>query len=154
MTKKVYLILGVSFILILGLSIFSIYYTSKITKEVITKEEKISLESQASYPKNLIIPADPNQYGMVVIEKDSSLEEFETVISKKIEELKSQYPQEFKNYLQEKDPVEVKEKIKTIQESIEECLQKLKENPEDEKLKTRLQRLIILRSIINKLYPQ
>lgn len=153
--KKIYLILSIVFILVLGLSIFSIYYTLKTTKEVIT-EEKLTSKYQITYPetKALITPSDPSQYGMVVIERKSPLEEYERVISEKIEELESQYPKEFKDYLQNKDPLEVKEKVKTIQENIEECREKLKDNPQDEKLKARLQRLIILKSIINKLYPQ
>jgi hypothetical protein len=108
-------------------------------------------------PTHKLVPARPEDYGMVVFEKSSKPPdeaEINTLIHRKIQDIKTQFSEEILKKAREKikeDPQKTKEKLAQIDEAIIKFRQILKEEPYNEEAKGRIQNLLILKTIAEEL---
>lgn len=160
MKKQIVVLVGLSILFIFGIVLFSIYQTRKIEKEieikgVIPPEEEIAKE--LIKPPRQLVPSRPEDYGMVVIDdsnRPQMQEEWDILFSEKIKEVKSQTDSETWKKVKEQikeDPQKTQEKLKQIDENIKKCKEILKADPDNQEIKNKLERLMILKSIAKEL---
>jgi len=100
-----------------------------------------------------LIPDNPADYGIIIASDEGSVEDQENInmqIQLVIEELRENQPPEMWEKVQEliqEDPKVTLEKLEKIDEQIQELQQKLKDDPENEDAKEKVQRLMTLKSI-------
>ncbi|MDI6605878.1 MAG: hypothetical protein QME65_01880 [Candidatus Omnitrophota bacterium] len=153
MKKQLLILIILAFAAVLGLILFSLKGVEKVDQEA----GKIILpEPQGSgpieRPARKLEPVRPEDYGMIITDTDApaSQEQWETLIRRKIKDLKSQYPPQTWDQVQQKikeDPAVTGKKIKEIEASIGNCRQILEEEPDNLEVKQRLERLMILQNI-------
>ncbi|MCF7887474.1 MAG: hypothetical protein K9L71_03575 [Candidatus Omnitrophica bacterium] len=99
----------------------------------------------------------PSDYGIVIFkeyQQPANQDEWNEFFGKKVKELKSRFSQEKWDKVQEKiaeDPKKTKEKIEKINKKLKKYRKVLKKNPFDQKSKEKIQQLMILKAIANKL---
>lgn len=177
--KKNYIIFTVFAVVALGVLIFSLYQTREAEKEAAvaplgSPEGKIGempalqplepLKVQIPQPpapgpekRRELVPDNPADYGMVVIPEGNapmSQLEWDRIISQKIEDSKSQVPDEdwrkAVDFIKE-DASKTAEKIKLIDVKMQTYEEAIRANPNDEDIKGRLERLKMLKSISKKM---
>jgi peptidoglycan hydrolase CwlO-like protein len=150
MNKKI--LIAVSVLFILMVVILSVRVSKSAKQKPAPMEDRLPAESaeRIKYP---LQPADPKDYGMVVLDQgDAPLTEGQarTLIQEKLKEIKSQFPEEKLKKMREtikEDPQKTADKLKKIDEEIEKCRQVLQGDPYSEEANAKLQRLIMLKSI-------
>lgn len=160
MKKQIIILVSLFIMFVFGIVLFFIYQTRKIEKEIEKKgvmpaKEKIG-EVLIKQPRQLI-PANPKDYGMIVIDdsnRPQAQEEWDTLFSKKIGQLKSEIAPQTQKKVEEQikeGPQKTQEKLKQIGENINKCKEILKDNPDNQEIKDKLERLMILKSIAKEL---
>ncbi len=141
----------VTFILVwqahrIGKQIQKIEPVSEIVPEI--KKEEIATR---------LIPSRPEDYGMVVTresDKPKTQAEWDKFFHRKLSEVKSQISLEtlakIKNKIEE-DPAKREEKMEKIDKSFQQCQELLKKDPDNEEVKEKLERLMMLKSIAKEL---
>lgn len=150
-----FLVLAATF----GIVVFSIYLTGKISEEQIKVAPAVVESKGAEKPMRQLIPSRPQDYGMVVMEetdKPKTQEDWNSLLSHKISQLKSEYPPEVWAQINSKineEPEKTEEKLKLIDEKIQYCIDILAKEPDNQDIKSRLERLMILKALAKELSP-
>lgn len=153
MNKKIFLVI-VS--VLLAMVFISISRPRVYKKKTETIADRLPLEKEG-IPSPALVPARPEDYGMVVFEKSSQPPgeaEINALIHGKMQDIKIQFPEEVLSKARERikeDPQKTKEKLAQIEEAILRCRQILKDDPYNEEARNRLQNLLILKSIAKEL---
>jgi len=160
MQKKIIIFTVLVVLFTFGIVLFSVYQTQKITRET----EKIipapiKREEIATKRPRRLIPSRPEDYGMIVIDennKPQAQEGWDNLLSPKFEELKAKAPPERWDKIKEKireEPQKTQEKLKQIDDSIKQYQEILRQDPNNQEIKGKLERLMMLKSITKEL-PQ
>jgi len=148
----IFIILAVA--AVFGLVIFSLWDTQMLPKAVkkISPQKIQRLEPVKPAARELL-PQRPEDYGMIVTDENTmpvGQKQYDAFIKDKISKLKSEYPLETWNKVQEKikeDPAVTRQKISQIDEAIEKCRRLLEKEPENIEVRQKMERLMMLRSI-------
>ncbi len=157
MKKQIIILLSLGLLFILGIILFSLYQSNKISREIsperVSEGEPVPKTSAAS-ARPRITPSRPEDYGILVIrpgEEPKTQEEWDRFFSKKIQELKSQSPAQTWNKVQEdiekESPKKRQENLAKLEDKIKKIELELKKNPQNKEAQERLQRLMMLKSI-------
>lgn len=153
--KKEIIIISIIITFTFFIVLFSIYEMQKIKRQVIKAipEEK----GQIYQPAPKLVPSRPQDYGMIVIDeynRPQTQEDWDNLLGAKIRALKSELPSEAKEKIREQikeDSQVTQDKIKQIDEGIVKCQDILKDEPNNQEAKERLERLMMLKSIAKEL---
>jgi hypothetical protein len=116
------------------------------------KPEQIKEEKQPPARRRLV-PSRPEDYGMVVtsdFDKPKTQAEWNKFMQERISEVKNRLPPEALAKVKDKvseEPKKTQEKLAKIDKAIQECREILAKEPADEKIKAKLEGLMILRAI-------
>jgi len=152
MKNKIIIASGVIILSTLGVVLFSIYQSKQIERELGIARPEVRPAEQPE-PGNKLVPARPEDYGMVVIDaraSDLTQKDWDTLLSRKIAELKSKVTPEDKDKINgviKEDPRKTEEKLKKIDAEIQKCEEKLKDDPANPEIREKRQRLMMLKSI-------
>jgi len=157
--KKITIIVSILVLGILVLVILSICQTNKLEKELksVKPLQVPSENKQVKQEPAKLIPANPADYGMTVIDdynRPKTQEDWDRVLLNKITDAKSQLSSEQVNEMKkqiEEDPQKTQEKLKKIDELIVYCDDELKKNPSNQEIKDKRDRLMMLKSISKEL---
>lgn len=155
MKKQIMLIvLG---IFTLGIFLFFVYQALKTEKEIVKVPAPLLREEEISEKQVGLTPSKPQDYGMIVIEdndRPQTQEEWDNLFSKKISEMKSEYEAstwDKVNAQIQEEPQKTEEKLKQIDSSIQKCNEALNQDPNNQEIKDKLERLMMLKSIAKEL---
>ncbi|MDD2752004.1 MAG: hypothetical protein PHN59_02625 [Candidatus Omnitrophica bacterium] len=156
MKNKLFLAGSLILVFIVSTIIFSIYQAKQIDKEMagITPipPQAITQQPIEQQPRKLV-PARPEDYGMVVFkpgQEPTTQREWDNLMSQKIKEVKEQTPADVWKKAKEsikEDPERTQEKLQQIDEIMQKLKQDLIKDPDNQAIKDRLNRLMILNSI-------
>lgn len=149
--KRYKIILGILCLTALVLVLSLRYLPRRIKPTPAIKTEK---EAVVDISKRKPVPSRPEDFGMVVTHGDVSEEEIQRMIAEKVKEAKSSLSLADKEKLKEvtkEDPEKTREKMAKINASIQECEETLANDPHNQAVKERLQRLRTLKAIANEL---
>ncbi len=154
--KKI-VIVSVIVVAVFGITFFFIYQTNKLHEESADVAPAEAKKIQVNKEPDVLTPANPEDYGMVVINesnKPRTQEDWDRLLIDKIRDVKSelsaQQVEEVKAKIQE-DPQKTQEKLKKIDEAIAKCNEALKKDPSSAELRNKLDRLMMLKSISKEL---
>ena len=153
MHKKIFLVV-VS--VLLAIVFISISRPRVYKKKTQTIADRLPFEKEGILTPRLV-PARPEDYGMVVFEQSSQPPgeaEINALIHRKMQDIKTQFPEEVLSKVSEaikEEPQKTKEKLAQIDEAIIKCRQILKDEPYNEEARSRLQNLLMLKSIAGEL---
>ncbi|MDD4899680.1 MAG: hypothetical protein PHT31_04720 [Candidatus Omnitrophica bacterium] len=156
MKNKLILIASVVVVFIVSTIIFSIYQAKELAREtaglVPVTPQAIPQQPIPQEPRKLV-PARPEDYGMVVFKKSQEPKtqgEWDNLMSAKIKEIKEQTPpdvlKEAKEAIKE-DPRRTREKLQQIDDLIIKLKEDLIKDPDNQGIKDRINRLMVLKSI-------
>jgi len=142
-------------IFVITLVLFSFYLTKKTESQIkmllpaVEKKEEI-----ADVPEDRKIrPSRPEDYGVVIFHEGETprlQSEWNEIIGGKIKELKHNLAPETWQKIQEQiaeDPQKTEEKLQQIDEKLAELKSKLVKEPDNQEIKDRINRLMILKSV-------
>jgi len=147
-SKKLFLV--VLCCIILAAAISYRYYSKGRPKP----EKQAKKETVVEPGKKKVNPSRPEDYGMMVTHGSISEEETQRMIAQKVKVLKSSLSSPDREKLKEKikeDPKKTKEKLEKVDVAIRQCQEELAENPDNQAVKKRLQRLWTLKTIASEL---
>ena len=152
--KKQMIIFSLIILLTSGIVFFSLHQNRGIEKEVAKTEHVPEKEEPAATTERKeIVPSRPEDYGVIIIDegnKPKTQEEWDKLFSQKIKELKTEFPAETWNEINEKikeDPLKKANTMKEIDENIAKCKKILDKEPHNKEIKDKLERLMMLKSI-------
>lgn len=154
MKKPLVILIVLSVLAVLGLVLFSFKDTQKVEQgaaKVMLPETHRA--EPAERPARKLVPARPEDYGMIVTDtaqRPTFQQQWDMLIRDKVNELKSQYPPETWDKVQQKikeDPAVTAQKLRDINDSIKKCREILEKEPDNEEIKQKLERLMMLKSI-------
>ncbi len=149
--KKKYIIFILVTIIIFFLAVFYLVETNKRIKSGTRRKMPDFTEKKASSGS---VVDNPEDYGIIITyedDKPTTEEEWEKVLNKKMKGLKSQYSSEAWNKIGaevKKSQIKTEEKIEKINKRIREYREILRESPDNKKVRERLDRLILLKAIV------
>jgi len=158
MKKQILIFIALLSISVFAVVLFSLNQAKRIEKETL----KIMFPSQPK-PKTPSIGSKgptigrPEDYGIVIMDntnKPQTQEDWDSFLSTHIGDLKSRMPKELWSDIQKKmkkEPQKKEDGLKKMDEDIRNAEEALKENPSEEEIKEKLERLRVLKSI-NKLF--
>ncbi len=157
--KKLVIISSIVIAFVYVMTFFSIYQAKKLEgkseKTAVVQEEKVRIKQEPS----VLVPANPEDYGMVVIDENNkprTQEDWDRLIIGRIRdakfELTAQQTEELRAKIQE-DPQKTQEKLKKIDEAIAKCYEILRGDPLNQDARDKLDRLMMLKSI-SKEFPK
>jgi len=154
--KKI-IIVSVIVVAVFSITFFSIYQTKKLQDEFTDIGPVEAEKGQVNKEPSVLTPANPEDYGMVVINegnKPRTQEDWDRLLMDRIRDAKSelsaQQTEELKAKIQE-DPQKTQEKLKKIDEVIAKCNEALKKDPSNTDVRNKLDRLMMLKSISKEL---
>jgi hypothetical protein len=163
MKKIIVAATGILVLLALGLFFFSVYYSHNVLRGLHKEakpQQEIQTQAEPVKQHRVLVPSNPEDYGMVVFDefhKPETQEQWNSLISEKIEEAKSQLSKDTLDKVTAKiaeEPEKTAQKLKTIDENIAKCKEILIKEPNNKEVKDKLGRLMILRSIAESLPPK
>jgi len=156
--NKLVVVIGLIVLFTIGVVLFSFYQTRTLEKETgIFKEQVQNKEAVTGQPQAILIPAHPEDFGMVVIDENNrpaTQQEWDRLISEKVRELKSEATPETWQKIKEKineDRKKTEDKLKQIDESIKKYKEILKQEPNNKEAREKIERLMMLKSIAGQL---
>jgi len=157
MDKKNIFIIVIAAISVLAVVLvcFSFCITHKIESDSKNAQTKVADSAALSEVKQKepLLPSRPEDYGMIAIDENNAPRtqaEWDDLLSGKIKEAKAMLsPEENKKMIAviEEAPKKTAEKMKLIDEGIKKCNEALKANPNDQKIKDKLARYMMLKTI-------
>jgi len=153
MNKKIFLVILSILLVVVFISISRPRVYKKKTKAI---ADRLPFKKEG-IPTPRLVPARPEDYGMVVFEQSSQPPgeaQINALIHKKMQDIKTRFPEEVLSKVGERikeDAQKTKEKLAQIDEAIIKCRQILKDEPYNEEARNRLQNLLILKSIAQEL---
>jgi len=153
--KIIFIIITVLSVLAVILTYFSVCITRKIEDSSYTAQSAavVDLNKQDIQQKESLAPSRPEDYGMIVIEEGSAPKtqgEWDNLLAGKIKESKAMLSAEDNKKMRaviEEDPKKTAEKMKQIDEGIKKCNEALKADPNNQQIKDKLTRYMMLKSI-------
>ena len=159
--KKNYIIFGVFAFAALAVIFFALYQIriaeEETAKVAIPAPAAPKIEEEVPQPvfppPRQLVPANPADYGMVVIVESKPVltqSEWDGVISEKLTELKRQVPAEDRQKIYDlikEDPAKTEEKLKQVEAKMRVYEEQLSREPDNVEIKGRLERLKMLKSI-------
>lgn len=142
------------FIMIVVASFFLRHKEEPVKKEKEKRTKQIEEKQTKAIESNF---GNPSDYGIIIFkehQKPTGQDEWNQFFKNKIKELKSQFSEEQWNEVQKKiaeDPKKTEEKIEKINKKIKEYKKIIKKKPFDQKTKEKIEQLMILKAIANKL---
>jgi len=151
--KKHFIFLSILTVITLGAVLFSLYQRSD--KAFMLPARLQPPEAVISENQKQLVPARPEDYGMVVTANDAPVLTqgyWDGMLSEKIKNLKTQAPAGALDRIKQKvdrSQVKSREKMILIDENIKKFSEILAKNPDDPLAKERLEHFLILKSIAN-----
>lgn len=150
-------IVGLIVLFTLGLVLFSLYQTKNLERKTGVLKEKGQVKEAVIKQPQQLVPSQPEDFGMVVINESNqpqTQEEWDRLISEKVRELKSGSTPETWQRIKEKineDKQKTENKLRQIDENIKKCKQILKQEPDNKEAREKIERLMMLKSIAKEL---
>ncbi|MFA5410334.1 MAG: hypothetical protein WC321_00515 [Candidatus Omnitrophota bacterium] len=151
--KYILMLLGLIITFTLGLVFFSFYQTPKIEQEIakLNPLPKIDtrVKADAAKPLRKLTPSNPEEYGIIVIPEGSQPQtqaEWDSFIQENTQRLKTKGTLYSKS-MSEEERMDATEALERMEADIRQQEEALRKDPENQGLKEKLQRLMMLRSI-------